>query len=130
MLKAVGGAWRKANHVAHNIRLLDSTFRTNVARTSDASVAVRSTLLLAPLQTKVEVTLSLHAQSTPSGLEVALSPQAQVVYGEHFKIDKVVEYLATRLGGRVVTKDENPEVELWSDVLVELHDRLVARGKK
>ncbi|RYP07168.1 hypothetical protein DL765_009242 [Monosporascus sp. GIB2] len=130
LLEVVSAAWRKANHVTENMRLLDSTFPTNVTRTSDASIAIRSTLLLVPLETKVEVTLGLHGQSTPEGVEVSVVPQAQVVYGEHFKVEKVVEYLATRIGTQVVTKEEQGQVESWSDVIVELHERLLARGRK
>ncbi|KAJ2984581.1 hypothetical protein NUW58_g5986 [Xylaria curta] len=130
MLGAISGAWKKANHVAASIRLLNCTFPTNVARTSDSSIAIRSTLLLAPLETKVEITLALHGRHTQTGLQVSIAPQARVVYGEHFKIDKVTEYLATRIGTSVVTAEERGETETWSDVVVELHERLLARGRK
>ncbi len=130
LLKMVSGAWKKSNHVTENMRLLDSTFRTNVVRTSDASIAISSTLLLIPLQTKVEITLGLHGQSTQDGVEVNIIPRAQVIYGEHFKVDKVVEYLTTRLGTRVVTKEEQGQVESWIDIFVELHEKLLARGRK
>lgn len=131
LLKVVSGAWSKANHVAENVRLLNSTFQTNVVRTSDASIAVQSTLLLIPLQTKVQITLAFHGHSSKEGIEVTVVPQAQVIYGEQFKVEKVVEYLSTRIGSQVVTKEEQQgQVESWSDVVVELHERLLARGKK
>ena len=136
LLKAVSGAWRRANQVAHQVRLLDSTFPTDVSRTSDASIAIRSFLLLSPLRTKVQVTLSLHAQSAlgqGGSFDIAVVPHAQVVYGEHFRPDKVVEFLAPRIGGRVVARGEggeNSQTESWCDVLVELQERLLARGKK
>ncbi|KAI8951933.1 hypothetical protein F4801DRAFT_543156 [Xylaria longipes] len=126
MLSAVSEAWKKANHVAADIRLLNCTFPTTITRTSDSSIAVRSALLLAPLETKVEIELALHGRHTPRELQVSITPQARVVYGEHFKIDNVVEYLATRIGTAVGTE----ETESWSDVVVELHERLLARGKK
>ncbi|KAI1752781.1 hypothetical protein F4782DRAFT_114550 [Xylaria castorea] len=126
ILSVVSGAWKKATHVAANMRLLNCTFPTTVARTSDTSIAVRSALLLAPLETKVEIELALHGQHTPGGLQVSITPQARVVYGEHFKIDNVVEYLATRIGTVVGTE----ETESWSDVVVELYERLLARGRK
>ncbi|KAJ8129457.1 hypothetical protein O1611_g4174 [Lasiodiplodia mahajangana] len=131
MLGVVSGAWKKAAHVAANVRLLNCTFPTKVTRTSDSSIAVRSTLLLIPLETKVEITLALHGQHTPHGLQVSIAPEARVIYGEHFKIDNVNEYLATRIGTTVVTKEERGgDVETWSDAVVELHERLLARGKK
>ncbi|KAI0545800.1 hypothetical protein F4679DRAFT_559847 [Xylaria curta] len=125
ILRVVSGGWKKANDVAADIRLLNCTFPTTVVRTSDSSFAVRSALLLAPLETKVEIELALHGRHTPDGLQVSITPQARVVYGEHFKIDKVVEYLETRVGSVV-----GAETESWSDVLVELHERLLARGRK
>ncbi|KAI0534558.1 hypothetical protein GGR58DRAFT_482423 [Xylaria digitata] len=130
MLSAVSGAWKKANHVAANVRLLNCTFPTNVVRTSDSSVAIRSTLLLAPLETKVEITLALHGDNTRDSLQVSIAPQARVVYGEHFKTDNVAEYLATRIGTSVITKEEGVQTESWSDVVIELHERLLARGRK
>ncbi|KAI1081960.1 Spc7-domain-containing protein [Whalleya microplaca] len=130
LLNVVSAAWRKGSRTAENVRLLNCTFPTNVTKTSDSSVAVRSSLLLAPLQTKVEISLGLHGQSTRDGVEVSVVPQARVVYGEHFKVDKVAEYLATRIGSRIVAKEEQGEVESWSDVVTELHERLLARGKK
>ncbi|KAI0877677.1 hypothetical protein GGS24DRAFT_446377 [Hypoxylon argillaceum] len=130
MLSAISGAWKKANHVAANVRLLNCTFPTKVVRTSDSSIAVRSTLLLVPLETKVEISLALHGQHTQDGFQVSIAPQAQVIYGEHFKIDNVIEYLTTRIGTLVVTKEERGDTESWSDVVVELRERLLARGRK
>ncbi|KAI0837568.1 Spc7-domain-containing protein [Hypoxylon sp. FL0890] len=130
LLGVVSAGWKKANHVAENVRLLDSTFRVNVTRTSDSSIAVRAPLLLPTTKTKVEITLGLHGRSTPDGIEVTIVPQARVVYGEQFKVDKIVEYLTTRIGDRVVTKEENSGVESWSDVIVELHEKLIAKGRK
>ncbi|KAK8122360.1 chromosome segregation protein [Apiospora sp. TS-2023a] len=130
LLRAIGAAWDKADAAADNIRLLNCTFPTEVARTSDSSIAAKIDMLLVPMQTKVQLTLDLESQPTPDGIEFRILPQAQVVYGEQFKIDKVCEYLCTRLGERVTTKKENNAVESWSDVVVELHERLIARGRK
>ncbi|KAF2967470.1 hypothetical protein GQX73_g6116 [Xylaria multiplex] len=130
MLNAVSGAWKKANHVAANVRLLNCTFPTNVVRTSDSSVAIRSTLLLVPLETKVEIALTLRGDNTKDGLQVSIAPQARVIYGEHFKTDNVAEYLTTRIGTSVITKEEGGQTESWSDAVIELHERLLARGRK
>ncbi|KAI1334384.1 Spc7-domain-containing protein [Xylariaceae sp. FL0016] len=130
ILKAVGVTWQKANLVAENVRLLDCTFPTVVTRTSDDSIAIKTNLLLRELETKVEIVLELRAANTRDGVEVRVVPQARVVYGEQFKTDKVVEYLATRIGDVLQTKEENPEAEGWSDVILELWERLLARGRK
>ncbi|KAI0405914.1 hypothetical protein F4802DRAFT_561200 [Xylaria palmicola] len=130
MLDAVSAAWQKANHVVANARLLNCTFPTNVAQTSDSSIAIRSSLLLAPLETKVEITLALQGQHTQRALQVLITPQARVIYGEHFKTDNVVEYLTTRIGTSILAEGERGKTESWSDVVVELQERLLARGRK
>ncbi|KAI1282742.1 hypothetical protein F5Y07DRAFT_350773 [Xylaria sp. FL0933] len=130
MLHVVRAAWKKANHVEANVRLLNCTFPTNITRTTDSSIAIRSTLLLAPLGTKVEIILALHGQHSRGSLQVSIAPQARVIYGENFKIDNVVEYLATRIGTSVATEGEQGTTESWCDAIVELHERLLARGRK
>lgn len=82
----VSGAWSKANHVAENVRLLNSTFQTNVVRTSYTSIADQLTLLLITLQTNVQITLALHEHSYKNGIEVTVVPKAQVIYGEQVQV--------------------------------------------
>lgn len=130
MLSVVSGAWKKANQVAENVRLLNCTFPTNVTRTSDTSIAVRSTLLLVPLKTKVEITLDLRGQYSRGGIEVTIVPQARVIYGEHFKVDSVAEYLAAHIGSSVAAESVREDTKSWSAVVVELHEKLLARGRK
>ena len=104
-------------------------FSTRVEKTGDSEVCVRSTLMLVPLQSKVEVVLQLrHTMAGTGDVEIEIVPSAKVVYGESFKTDKVAEFLATRLGQRVKRWDEKGES--WLDVVAELHGRLVARGRK
>jgi kinetochore protein Spc7/SPC105 len=128
LLHMVRAAWDKASIVSKDISLLNVTFPTNITKTSDSSIAVCSSLLLAPLQTRVEARLGLHAASTPNGVDISINPSATVLYGETFNTDKIAEYLATRIGSTVSSQAE--ERESWSDVVVELHGRLILRGRK
>ncbi|KAI1328878.1 Spc7-domain-containing protein [Xylariaceae sp. FL0255] len=130
MLDMVSAAWKKANHVAGAVRLLNCTFPTTVRRTSDSSIAVRSTLLLVPIETKVEVVFELKQQDSAAGVQVSITPQVRVIYGEHFKVEKMAEFLATRIGTTVLTREEKPDSESWNKVVMELHGRLLARGRK
>lgn len=131
MLPIVSQSWDKAIEVSQNLRLLNSTFPTTTSRTSDSSVLARSVLLLAPLQTKVEISLDLRGRGTADGLDVAIVPTARVIYGEHFKIDKVSDYLSTNLGTKLLSQQEAVEQSApWSNVVVDLHERLLARGRK
>lgn len=125
LLKVVRAAWDKANMVSSQINHVDITFPTRVEKTSDSSIAIISSLLLVPLETRVEITLNFSACSDSEGVDVAIAPEAKVVYGEHFNVAKVGEFLETKIGKKVGAVEED-----WNDVVVELHERLIARGRK
>ncbi|KAI2622569.1 Spc7-domain-containing protein [Hypoxylon sp. NC1633] len=123
-LHMVSSAWKKANHVAFNIRLLNTTFKIVVAKTSDSSMAIRVPVRIRSLSTKVEIVLNLHGQSIPGGVDFTIVPEARVVYGEQFKAENLVEYLKNRIGPRVVTKEEQGDVEYWVDAVLGLQEKL------
>ena len=125
LLDVVRAGWEKARLVSSHVNRVNTTFPTTVTKTSDSSIAMTSSLLLVPLETRVEVTIHLHCRSSPAGIDVGLSAEGNVVYGEHFNVGKIGEFLGTRIGDRVAAKGED-----WSDVVVELQQRLIARGKK
>lgn len=124
-LRSVQTAWDKANFVSSQIERLNATFPTTVRRTSDSSIAITTSLLLVPLESRVEVKLNLYTETNGDGLEMILKPEAKVMYGEHFNVPKVADFLSTRIGKAVGAGEEQ-----WSDVMVELHGRLIARGRK
>ncbi|KIE01293.1 chromosome segregation protein, partial [Metarhizium majus ARSEF 297] len=125
LLSIVRNAWDKARFVTLQLHAVNITFPTSVTKTSDSSVAVTSSLLLTPLRTRVETTLHLQGHSATKGVDVEISTQVKVVYGEHFNVNKVGEFLANKIGEKLGDKGED-----WSDVLIELQQRLIARGKK
>lgn len=128
LLHMVRAAWDRANSTSHQIRHLNITFPTGISRISDSSIAVKSSLLLAPMETKVEIALEIRGESRPDGIEFLLHPDAKVVYGEHFNIGKIAEFLTTHLGDKTSSQDE--VTPSWSDVVVDLHEKLLARGRK
>lgn len=133
MLSIVSAAWDKANTVANYIRLLNLTFPTTVKRTSDSSIAVTSSLLLVPLQTRVEVVLNLRVQSPISGgagVGVVVNPEARVVYGEPFTIAKMTEFLNARVGGVVCDEGNGGDKISWDLAMLELYKRLLAKGAR
>lgn len=129
MLKVVSAAWDRANALANQVYQLNLTFPTSVIRTSDSSIAIKSSLLLAPLRTKVETMLGIQSSAGPRGLDFIVSSQAGIVYGEQFNAAKMAEFLATRVGDHVYSRREK-ETESWCNVMFDLHARLLARGKK
>ncbi|KAK3362164.1 hypothetical protein B0T24DRAFT_684370 [Lasiosphaeria ovina] len=132
LLSTVSASWDKANAVARHVRLLNLSFPTSVAKTSDASIAIRSSVLLVPLQTRAEVVLTLQSVPGVAGeaVEVAVMPDARVVYGEPFNVVKMKDFLDTKLGGCVLGMAGDGKQQSWSDVVSELHRRLLARGLK
>lgn len=125
LLKSVQNAWDKANLVSSQVVRLNATFPTTVEKTSDSSIAITTSLLLVPLETRLEIKLDLQGQSSAEALDVMIAPDAKVLYGEHFNVPKVTEFLTARIGKAVGAGEEQ-----WSDVMVELHGRLIARGRK
>lgn len=125
VLRIVSEAWDKCNFVSSQVKHINVTFPTIVCKTSDSTVAVKSSLLLVPLETRVEVTLKMQGRGGPEGVIIGISPEAKVLYGETFNIAKIKEFISTRIGEAVGAKEE-----AWSNVLVELHQKLIARGKK
>lgn len=125
LLEMVRLAWDKATLVSDQVSRINITFPTKTERTSDSSVAITTSLLLVPLETRVEVKLTLVGQSDTQGLSITVKPEARVLYGEHFNVSKIGDFLSTRVGKAVGAGEEE-----WSDVLVELHGRLIARGRK
>jgi kinetochore protein Spc7/SPC105 len=130
ILGAVRAGWDKARTLANQVRLINLTLPTAVLKTSDSSIALRSSLLLVPLQTKVEIMLNLHSQPHTDGVAVSVLPQARVVYGEQFNADKMTEFLASRIGDTLGAAEEGSQVEDWGEAVEELKGRLLARGRK
>lgn len=126
MLSMVQIGWDKARLVCSQTSNVNVAFPTIVSRKSDSAIAITSSLLLVPLETRVEAVLNLHSHGSADGLDIEIAPEAKVIYGEHFNVGKVGEFLATRIGKAVAVAG----AEGWGDVMTELHQRLVARGRK
>jgi len=124
LLDSVSASWTNALEVVNNIRSLNRIFPTEVSKTSDSSILVRSTLLLLPLATKVDLQFNVLANSTQTGLDVKLKPHCAVIYGERFNEPKMAEFLESRTTG----KGENSQS--WADIVTELEEKLLARGRK
>lgn len=130
LLGLVAAAWDKANTIAEQTRFLNLTSPTTVTRTSDTSVAVKSSLLLAPLQSRVEVTLNLHSVRG-DGIEFTITPSVAIVYGEQFNVTKMTDFLSGRLSRQAINSaGEQSKMSAWGDAVLELHRKLLARGKK
>jgi len=125
LLDAVSAPWIKALQVINDIRTLNHESPTEITKTSDTSIVVRSALLLVPLSTKV--TLEFHVNvcsSTENGFDVEAEPKASVCYGERVNEAKMTEFLVSR----AANSDEGRKS--WGGIVAELEVRLLARGRK
>jgi kinetochore protein Spc7/SPC105 len=129
LLQAVSAAWNKANAVADHIRLLNISCPTEIGKTSDNSIFIKSMLLIAPLTTKVEIDFYLTCHSGDDGINVEISPSAAVIYGERFNEPKMREFLLNRCGDYVEERDEATKMA-WGAAVAELGEKLLARGRK
>jgi kinetochore protein Spc7/SPC105 len=127
LLDTVSNGWNKANIVTDGIRLLKTSSPTEITKTSDSSILVKSMLLIAPLTTKVEISFHLTSHSGVDGINVEASPSAMVVYGERFNEPKMKEFLLNRCGNSVEEKSQKVS---WGAAVAELGEKLLARGRK
>ncbi|KAM3456063.1 hypothetical protein MY3296_001932 [Beauveria thailandica] len=125
LLGVVQQSWDRATKVSSQIRRVNSTFPTQVRKTSDSSIEIVTSLLVVPLRTRVQVTLELQNRDITKGLDMDMALSVAVVYGEHFNVSKIGEFLTSKIGRTMGAMEET-----WSDVFVELHKRLIARGRK
>jgi len=129
LLAAVSVSWNKATTVVDNIRLLNVSCPTEITKTSDETITIKSALLISPLTTKVEISFHLTSRSGENGIDVEVSPSVAVVYGERFNEPKMGEFLLNRCGDAVEEKGTGTKFS-WGAAVAELADKLLARGRK
>jgi kinetochore protein Spc7/SPC105 len=127
LLRAVGEAWNKTNTVQNDVRLLNVSCPTDISKTSDNSIIIKSMLLIAPLTTKVEISFHLTCHSEEQGINVEIEPSSRVIYGERFNEPKMKEFLLARCGSEV---EETGAKVAWGAAVAELGEKLLARGRK
>ena len=140
LLRVVQTGWDSATALTTKVVRLGLAFPTLVktgSLTSDgtelgSSVVIKSSLLLAPLRSRVEVTLVLSGgedRNIASLHEPAMtiSSSSKVVYGENFNPVRINDFLKAQIG-TVVGQDG--VADDWSGVLTELKGRLIARGRR
>jgi kinetochore protein Spc7/SPC105 len=123
LLNAVSASWMTTLEIMNDIRSLTHNCPTEITKTSDTSIVVRSSLLLRPLATNVKLEFHIHLDGSQNSLKVEVKPQCKVTYGERFNEAKIGEFLLTRI-------TENEDKKSWADIVAELEARLLARGRK
>ena len=125
LLAFVAESWTAACAIAQEVKVLGICYITEPTITSDEVMAVRSSILLRSMRTKVEVAFEVKVRSGEgvSALHVSVKAGARVCYGEALKEKKMGEFLESKMKG----------VEgsgVWAEAVRELEERCLARGKK
>ena len=125
LLDFVSSSWENASAIVEECRMTSVSYITEPTITSDEAMAVRSTILLQAMRTKVEVVFDVQVQSGDgvAALTVVVKPRAKVCYGEGLKEKKMAEFLESKI------KDQASR-GVWLKAMAELEERLLARGKK
>lgn len=125
LLAFIGQSWETACTVATEIKALDVNYITEPTITADEIMAIRSTIFLKAMRTKVEVTFEAKVGSSEgvTGLSLGVKPTARVCYGETLNEKKMSEFLESRIKGV-------KGFGVWAQATRELEERLIARGKK
>ncbi|KFY31292.1 hypothetical protein V493_01247 [Pseudogymnoascus sp. VKM F-4281 (FW-2241)] len=120
LLDTVSFGWATSLNVVEGIEALNRVYPTEIAKTSDESIVIKSKMLLASLASKVEVSYHVTTKNGEEGLEVQFNTTARAVYGERFNEDSMGRFLSKGIA----------EGRAWVEVVKELEERLFARGKK
>ena len=130
LLKFVSFNWETACHISEEIRVLGISYITEATILLDEVMAIKAVLLLRDMKTKIHVGFEVKVQSDEKAIEldIDVQPTAKVIYGEELKEKKMAEFLQQKISGK--NKLENGGVGTWARAVLELQERLIARGRK
>jgi kinetochore protein Spc7/SPC105 len=127
LLILIKNAWATALAVAEGVRWLEHSYITDEVILSDERMAISANMLLPSLQTKIHCTFALSVSLGPDGLDTQVEPNAELVYGEKYKADRMRDFLKDFCGTRV---REEKDMAIWADAVLDLAVRLKATGRK
>ena len=129
LLHFISSSWQRACQVAEEARVLGVHFRTEPAILSDENMAINSSVLLRATKTKLNIAFEVGIQSKEGvlGLDVTIKSSARVVYGEPLNGKKMGDFLEQKLAARQNGLGEGTR---WAQVVGELEERLIIRGRK
>ena len=130
LLKFVSYNWETACRIDEESRILGISHITEATILLDEVMGIKAVILLRPTQTKIHVEFEVHVHSDEKAIELAVSvrPTAKVFYGEDYKEKKMAEFLEEKISIR-----EQPDISAggsWARAVLELQERLIARGRK
>lgn len=128
LLSFVSDGWNATTKIHETLRRLQMENIMDVSILSDERLGIRLSMLLPKVETKVRLHFELRASiGFSNGNDQAFAVQTdlkvagKVVYGEHYKEQKMGDFVMNRVGGGL---------EGWEDAVRDLKARLVATGRK
>ncbi|MCJ1391052.1 hypothetical protein MMC18_003913 [Xylographa bjoerkii] len=121
VLMFVSSTWDHACRISEEVRALNLTYITTPEIQSDDLLAVKASILLREMKTKVEVAFEVTVGGDSLDLAADFKTRVKVVYGEVLNESKMGDFL----GQKIIKEGLG-----WVKALRELDGRLVARGKR
>lgn len=130
LLKFISRNWETACRIGEETRILGISYITEPTILSDEVLAIKVVLLLRAMKTKVHIRFEVKVQTHQKAIELDVSVQstANVFYGEELKEKKMAEFLEQKIS--VLEKPGITDGGVWARAVLELQERLIARGKK
>lgn len=131
LLKFVSHNWEIACLISEEARILGISYITEATILLDEVMTIKAVLLLRDMKTKVYIGFEVKVQSDEKAIEldVNIQPTATVIYGEELKEKKMAEFLQQKIGGKN-DKLASGNVGVWARAMLDLQERLIARGRK
>ena len=129
LLAFISSSWKAASTVAEKARVLGVGYIAEPTIMSDEVMAIRASILLHTMKTKVEVVFEVKVRTGEDAapLNVIVKSSAKVKYGESLNEKKMGEFLESKINGKNKGAKERGA---WAKAVRELEQRLLARGKK
>lgn len=126
VLEFVSQSWEEAQAISGEVDALNRVWITTPEIKSDDILAIRTSILLREMKTKVEATYEVSVGGHGDGgeglqMQMRVDVKARVVYGEELNEGKMGAFLTQKIGKKGGS---------WAGGVKELEERLIARGSK
>lgn len=127
LLDLVKSGWNLALAISEGVQSLEIEGLTEERILGDELMSITTTLLLHKLRSKVNVVFDVSVTVENMKVKAAVRARVETVYGEKYNETRMSEFMMEKCAGG---KLEETSMGCWSDAVVELRERLIARGRK
>jgi len=124
LLTFISSTWSEASSLCSEIAHLDTAAITHCEILNDQRLAVRTMLLVPTASARVNLTFEVGAVVSGMKVAVKLTTKAASVYGQHYRDERLRDFLKTRIGENMAGGAGN-----WVGAVRELRQKLIAQGR-